>query len=277
MGTQLIQRGLAMGQPAELCLMQHPDWVEEIHREYRAAGAAVLTTCTFNANRLRLGQSGLDLSVRECNARAVEIARRVADNGALVAGCLGPSGSTPPPDSLIEKEIGEAYQEQAEVLAEAGVDLFLIETMIDLREAMAALAACRSVSPAPVMVTHALSRGRHGFVTLAGDAAGDALKMLVDAGAFAVGANCALDSATMVPLAGRMRDFLSTPLLLQPCAGQPQLTPDGFRYPEGPEVFAGNLRKMAEIGIDMLGGCCGTTPAHIAAAACALDDVRRTK
>lgn len=275
MGTQLMERGLPPGQPAEYDLLRRPESVYAVHCDYQTAGATVLTTCTFNANRLRLEQAGLDLSARPYNIRAVQIARDASQGRAWVAGCIGPTGAAGRLGPAgAEADLRDAFREQAEALAESGVDLFLIETMVDLREALLALAVCRRLADIPVLVTLALSRGRHGFLTIAGDAAGDALQELAREGASAVGANCALDSATMVPLAGRMRQHIPGPILLQPCAGQPQLTMDGFRYPENAATYAENIRRMAEIGVDLLGGCCGTTPAHLAAARRAIDTMR---
>jgi 5-methyltetrahydrofolate--homocysteine methyltransferase len=270
MGTELIRAGLPVGQPSERFLRDNPAAVAEVHRAYAAAGAVVLTTNTFGSNRLRLAQAGIDLPVAECAARAVELARSSASSGGWIAGSIGPACAPLAPEVLSAYEA--AYEEQAAALAAAGADLLLVETMVSLREARMALQACRTACALPVVVTLALSRGRRGFVTPEGDAAGDALVELADAGAAAVGANCALDSATMAALAGPMRSHISAPLLLRPCAGQPRQTLEGLEYPENPAIFAQNARRMADIGIDMIGGCCGTTPTHIAAARRALDE-----
>jgi len=144
--------------------------------------------------------------------------------------------------------------------------VLLIETMFDLREARAALNACRRVGTVPLIVTLTFTRTPRGFLTLAGDAAGDALRALVDAGADAIGTNCNLDCAMTAALARRLREFLpDTPILVQPCAGQPQFRIDTVEYPDTPEVYSAAMLPLVGLGVEMVGGCCGTSPAHIRA------------
>jgi 5-methyltetrahydrofolate--homocysteine methyltransferase len=266
MGTELIARGLAQGAPPETVTLDRPDLVRAIHSEYVAAGARVLKTNTFSANPSRLAQTGLVDRFEELNRRAAEIARNTADGGCWVAGVMGPTGILLSPTGAGDLEVIEsAFRAQAHVLAGAGVDLLLIETMYDLREAQAALAACRDSAELPVIVTLTFTHTPHGFLTQTGDAAGDALKALSDLGADAVGTNCNLDSATAAALARRLREFLpDARLLIEPCAGQPRMLADGLEYPDGPAEFAEYMAPLGDLGVEMLGGCCGTSPAHIA-------------
>jgi len=267
-----MARGLPAGAPAEIMTREHPHAVSAIHAEYVSAGATLLKTNTFNANRPRLAQGHLDGYLAELNHRAVELAQEAAGAHCRIAGVMGPTGILLPPAGNGDvAAVSAAYAEQARLLADCGVDLLLIETMYDLREARAALAAAREACNLPVIVTLTFTRTPRGFLTQSGDAAGDALKALADAGADGVGSNCNLDSATMAALARPMRAFLpDTPLLIQPCAGQPRAMLDHVEYPDKPEDFAGNLAPLADLGVELLGGCCGTSPAHIAALRAAL-------
>ena len=264
MGTALIQRGLPAGQPAELCTLEHPDVVADIHRGYVAAGARALKTNTFNANRLRLEQAGLADRLVDCNCQAIAIAREVAGDQCIIAGSVGPTGVLlPSAGTGAETDLIRAYNEQAAVMEEAGVDVFLVETMFDVREARAALAACQRVSRKPVIVTMTFTRTPRGYLTVTGDGAGDALTELVDAGAFAVGANCNLDSDSMVPLAAGIRRHVAVPILIQPCGGEPQMRRHGLSEPQSPAVFARNMARIVQQGAEMIGGCCGTTTEFI--------------
>ena len=266
MGTQLMQRGLQPGRPGEDCTIEHPEWVEDIHRGYAGAGVRVHKTNSFNANRLRLKQAGLTLGVVQYNRAAVELARNCAAAGALVAGSIGPTGELfDPAGALTHHDAVAAFAEQAAALAEAGVDFLLVETMYDVRESLAALEGCRSACDRPVIVTMTFMETPFGFRTLMGDAAEEVLPLLERRGADAVGANCTLDSAGMIRLARLIRPLVSAPLLIQPNAGQPQTTGERVTYPETPEVFAKRAAELAGLGVEMIGGCCGTTPAHIAA------------
>ena len=265
MGTTLTQRGLPVGQPPELYTLEQPHVVAKIHREFLAAGAQVLQANTFNANRCRLKGTVLADQIVECNRRAVAIARAEAGENGLVLGSLGPSGMLlAPAGDGTEQQVAAAYEEQASILEEAGADAFLIETMHDLREALAALGACRRMSPRPVIVTMTFTHTPRGYLTLAGDGAGDALAELASAGASAVGANCNLTSAEMVPLAAGIRRHVTVPVLMQPSVAAGRTVHSMPGGGESPADFARNTARMVEDGVEMVGGCCGTTPEFIA-------------
>jgi 5-methyltetrahydrofolate--homocysteine methyltransferase len=273
LGTELIAAGADHDLPGDLQTLHAPARVRDIHRAYARAGARIHPTNTLNANRLRLDQLGCPEALIAINAQSVTLAREAAEEAARatglthhVAGALGPSGHVHASASrIVHAELASNYTEQATILAHAGVEVFLIETMYDLREALAALDGCRAASgDLPAIVTLAFTHTRRGFLTHVGDAAGDALKELVRAGADAVGSNCALDARTMAALAQPLRAFLpDTPLLLQPCAGQPIVRARGMEYPDTPEDFAEAMWPLVSLGIEMIGGCCGTTPRHI--------------
>jgi methionine synthase I (cobalamin-dependent) len=275
MGTMLMQHGLTAGQPGEIFTLERPEVLAEVHQAYVAAGARVLKTNTFNANPTRLAQSGLEGQLDVLNTRAVQIAREAAGANCAVAGSIGPTGGMfEPGGDLTHDAAMAAYAAQAEILHRAGVDLFVIETMFDRREALAAIDACRRVSDIPVVATMTFMDTPRGFFTIMGDPLVESLTELQQAGAIVVGANCTLTSAAMVKLAGALHAHLNGPLLMQPNAGMPQASGVTLAYPETPAEFAANLQRLAALRIDLLGGCCGTTPVHIAAACAALKQVR---
>lgn len=270
LGSMLIAAGLHAGQGPERWNLEHPDRVEAVHRGYVEAGSRVIHTNTFGCTRLKLRAGGLDADFVAINRAAVAIARRAAGDRALVAGDLGPTGVNLPPlgaGTIIELEA--TYRDQAEVLVEAGVDLLSIETMYDLREARAALAAAR-VHDLPVLASMTFEPRKRGFFTVMGDPLAASLAALAEAGADAVGCNCSVGPDTMVAMAAEAHAAVTAPVVAQPNAGLPRTTLEGLTYDCGPAEFARACAAMAAAGVALLGGCCGTTPAHIAAARAAL-------
>ncbi|MCE7868874.1 methionine synthase I, cobalamin-binding domain-containing protein [bacterium CPR1] len=267
MGTMLMQRGLPSGTPPDLWNLERPDVVEQCHRAYALAGSQAVQSNTFGASPLRLAHFNLGPRCREINLRAVEIARRAS--AGYVIGDVGPSGLFfPPLGQASPQALHSSFCEQAQALDEAGVDGFHVETMTDLREARIALAAIRSVSERPVLVSLCFMRTRRGFYTPMGDAAEASLGQLASDGADAVGANCGLDSNQMRELG----DSLKLPgarLVFQANAGQPELQDGALHYAQSPQAYA---EDMAPLGhrLAALGGCCGTTPEFIASLACCL-------
>jgi methionine synthase I (cobalamin-dependent) len=238
--------------------------ISDIHHGYVAAGARVLKTNTFNANAHRLQLADLSDKVEECNRQAVAIAREAAGRTCAVVGTIGPTGILLAPAGIgSEAEIRRAYEQQAAILVDAGVDALLVETMFDLREALVALEVCLRLTNKPVITTLTFSQVPRGYLTTMGDAAGDALRRLVDAGAYAVGTNCGIDSAGMIPLAARIREHVSTPVLIQPCAGQAGMADMALGRSDSCRRFAEHMVSIAERGVEMIGGCCGTTDEHI--------------
>jgi methionine synthase I (cobalamin-dependent) len=271
MGTMLMARGLAAGRPGEHFTLEHPAIVADVHRAYLSAGAHVLKTNTFNGNSLRLAACGFGHdAVEACNRRGVAIALEQAGGAALVAGSMGPLGRMLEPHGDVTREQAvDAFAAQAAILIDAGVDLLLVETMYDVREALAALEACRAAGGVdrqrPVIVTLTVSRTPRGYFTMMGDRLEDSLRTLVGAGAFAVGANCTLSSADMVDAARLLVGAVDAPILVQPNAGQPQVVGGATVWPETAQEFAANIARIIDLGVAMVGGCCGTTPAHLAA------------
>jgi len=267
MGTLLQDSGLEDGAPGELWNLENPDAIRAAHTAYADAGARVLTTNTFGGTRPRLDMHGLGERIDEVNRNAAEVARSVAEGrGILVAGDLGPTGELLAPLGAMSAEEAQAlFAEQLRGLVDGGIDLVLVETLSDLGEADAALAAAREVAPdLPVVVTMSFDTNLR---TMMGVRPADAVAHLAAAGADAVGANCGRGPEEMEVIAAEMVAARPDGLLLvaQSNAGLPQVVGDHFEYDATPSDLAAHAARLAELGIDLVGGCCGSTPAHIAA------------
>ena len=264
MGTQLDKRGL-MGRGRNN--LDSPDAVLEIHREYVGAGSHALTTNTLTMNRIFIETHEVGVSVREVNMAGVRLAREAAGDHLFVLGDMCSTGQLLEPyGEYTEDQFYRAFKEQAEILAEAGVDAYIIETMFDLHEAMIALKACKDVGPIPVIVSMAFATEANGGRTIMGNSAEECAKELADAGADAIGANCGdLDPLQMAGLISAFRLATSLPILVQPNAGKPKLVGDQTVFDMGPEEFAAGVQECIRVGARLVGGCCGTSPDHIRA------------
>jgi len=262
MGTMLMQKGVSgpPGDPSSLAA------VEEIHREYIAAGAEAVTANTFSLNEIYLAKQGLAADPDILIARQVEAALRAAQGKAYVFGDIGPAGELLAPYGTGEETaFYRAFLRQAKALAACGVHGFIVETFFDLREALIALRACREAADLPVIVSLTFSSAGRGGRTMMGDAAAHIAAKVCENGGDAVGANCgdlSLEETALV--IGNMKEA-GLPLIAQPNAGKPVLGESGAAYHMTPEVFAQGMRSCLAAGARLLGGCCGTTPAHIAA------------
>jgi 5-methyltetrahydrofolate--homocysteine methyltransferase len=262
MGTQLQQRGMPAGVCPEAWVIEHPDIVQDIYGAYAAAGADILYTCTFGANRLKLGEYGIE-NVREVNRTLARLARAAAGKKILIAGDIGPTGRfVEPSGDLAFEEAVAIFKEQAIGLLEGGVDLFVIETMIDIQEARAALIAVKEVGDHFALVTMTFEPdGR----TLGGTDPVTALITLQSLGADAVGCNCSTGPEDMLAFIRAMKPFATVPLAAKPNAGLPILAGGRTVFEMTPAAFGAFGRPFAEAGVNLMGGCCGTTPAHITA------------
>ena len=265
MGSMLISRGLKGGDCAEKWNIDHPDVIQEIHQAYFDAGADVATANTFGASSFKLEKMGIKEGVETINTEAVKNAKAAAKPGQYVAGDLGPVGEMlAPMGSMTVERAKDIYVHQAGIIEAAGVDLFLIETIFDLNEAIAALEAVQAISSKPVFCSLTFNQTKKGFFTLMGNPVEASMQQLRDAGAAAVGANCSLGSDSMIGLAQQIRESVDIPVIVQPNAGMPQTGPDGTAfYPEDEILFAKNIIKIKALGVEIVGGCCGTTPAFI--------------
>lgn len=267
MGTMLQEAGLDDGGAPEVWNVDRAADVEAILRGYAEAGADVLTTNTFGGTAPRLAMHGLEDRVEELSRAGAELARRVADAyGVLVAGDVGPSGELLEPlGALTGAEAQELFQAQVRGLLAGGADFILIETMSDLSEVEAAVRGAKAVDP-DVDVAVTLSFDTNGR-TMMGVSPAQAVVQIAALGACAVGANCGRGPeeirAAMAAMAEARPDGVL--LIAQSNAGLPKLVGDTFQYDATPDVMAAYARDMRELGVDWIGGCCGSTPAHIAA------------
>lgn len=272
MGTLLQDNGLLDGGAGELWNVDRPDAIRSAHQAYAEAGARILTTNTFGGTRPRLDMHGLGERVHELNAAAARIARSVADeHGALVAGDLGPTGELMAPLGTMDAAEAQAiFEEQLTGLRDGGIDVVLIETMSDLAEAQAAVAAARAVVPElPIIATMSFDTNLR---TMMGVRPAEAVTALAAAGVDAVGANCGRGPEEMEAIAVQMAAARPDGVLLvaQSNAGLPQVVGDHFEYDASPADIARHAEVLRDLGIDLVGGCCGSTPAHIAAVTQAL-------
>ena len=272
MGTLLQDKGLIDGGAGELWNVERPQAIREAHEDYARAGATVLTTNTFGGTRPRLEMHGLGDRVHELNAAAARIAGEVAgEHASLVAGDLGPTGELLEPLGTLDAAGAKAlFEEQLRGLAEGGIDLVLIETMSDLSEALAAVAAARAVVPdLPIIATLSFDTNLHSMMGVSPAAA---VTALAEAGVDVAGANCGRGPEEMGRIAQQMVAARPEGLLLiaQSNAGLPQVVGDHFEYDASPADMARHAVDLREIGIDLIGACCGSTPAHVEAMSAAL-------
>jgi homocysteine S-methyltransferase len=262
MGTRLYGKGVFLHRAFEEANLTQPALVREVHAEYVAAGADILETNTFAANRFRLSAHGLEGKVGDINERGAAIAREAAAGRAWVAGSMGPLGVRIEPFGPTGKsEAREVFREQARALAKGGVDLFALETFTHLPELEEAVKAVREVSALPVVAQFSVTTGG---CTREGVAAGEAALALVAAGAAVVGVNCSEALAALEALEA-MRAAVDVPLSGQPNAGQPRTVEGRNLYLASPEYLVAWGKRALRAGVRFLGGCCGTTPDHIRA------------
>ncbi len=269
MGTMLQAAGLPGGTPPEGWLLENADAVLDVHRAYIDAGSELILTCTFGATRLRLKRSGLDDRLEEINRRAVEIAREAAGDEVFVAGDIGPLGEfLAPLGELTYQQAVDIFAEQADALTQAGVDLLYIETMAALEEVKAAVEGAMQVANG-TPVTATLSFDSHGRTNM-GVRPEEAAEALLELGVDALGANCgATLDMTLGAVETMHRVAPEIPLVTKPNAGKPRIdmVEDEVVYDATPGDMADYARQFVALGARIVGGCCGSTPEHIAAIA----------
>ncbi|MEE8595285.1 MAG: bifunctional homocysteine S-methyltransferase/methylenetetrahydrofolate reductase [Gemmatimonadota bacterium] len=261
MGTEIYRRGVFINRCFDDLSRTDPNLVREVHTEYRRAGAQVLETNTFGANRFRLQGYGLESQVSEVNAAAAGIAREVAGDELFVAGSIGPIGvRLEPYGATARSEAREAFREQAAALANGGVDLFILETFSDLEEIRQAIEGCRTASDLPVVAQVTIQPNGE---TTYGDQPEHIAETVGAMGVEAIGLNCSVGPAIILAAIQKMAGVTDLPLSAVPNAGLPQEVHGRKIYLADPEYMAGYARRLVQAGVRIVGGCCGTTPAHI--------------
>ena len=264
MGSLLMDQGLPAGTPPEIWNGSNPDKIKKIHKMYFKAGSDVVLTNTFGGSGLKLAAHKHESSIEVYNQKAVSSALEACPEKGYVAGDIGPSGAFLPPVGNINIiELESNFREQMQILADAGVDFFFIETMVDLREAEAAVKAAKSVSKLPVFVSMTYKKTKRGFFTIMGNSIAQCVDSLQKLGVDAIGANCTIGSDDMIELIQELNQLTELPIIAKPNAGLPQLINGEKVYPTKSKDFAKDILKTVENNARIVGGCCGTDPAFI--------------
>ena len=267
-GTNLQKAGMPTGVCPEQWILDHPDVLVDLQTDYINAGSNIVYAPTFSGNRIKLEEYGLQDRLEEINTRLVELSKKaVARTGyrAYVAGNLTMTGrQLYPIGKLMPEELINVYKEQIRCLVKAGVDLLVVETMMSLAEARAALIAAKETCDLPVIIS--MTYGEDGR-TLYGTDPATAVVVLQSLGADAIGINCSTGPEEMIPLVEQMKQYANVPILAKPNAGMPELVDGETVYAMTPEEFAAYGRRLVEAGAGIVGGCCGTTKDHITALA----------
>jgi len=268
MGSLIYEKGVFIDKCYDELNLSRPDLITSIHEEYVRAGARVIETNTYGANRFKLKSHNLYDRIEEINRKGVELARKAAGPKVYVAGSMGPSGMEIEPwgETTLE-EVFSGYAEQARLLHEAGADLFILETFQDIREMEQAIRAIKSVSDRPVVAM--MTVGEDGKTRYGVDLE-DVTAALTASQASVIGLNCTVGPKPMLDFVERMSRLTHKPLCIMPNAGRPQYTDGRMIYMSTPEYFSVYTKRFIEIGVRVLGGCCGTTPDHISKMANAL-------
>lgn len=273
MGTQLYARGIDFDQCFDCQNLDNPELVEQIHREYIQAGAELIETNTFGANRMRLAAFGQEHRIREINVRGVRIARgarEILGHAVFVAGSVGPTGrELEPYGNTTASEVYEVFHEQIAALLEGGVDLLVLETFGDIREIAEAVRAARDLSDIPIVAEMTFAEDLR---TSRGYSPEQVAETLGGLAVDVIGANCSVGSNTLLAVTERLVAAGAAAVSAMPNAGFPRRVGDRVLYLSSPEYMADYGRRMADVGASIVGGCCGTTPAHIRALKSALQD-----
>lgn len=269
-GTMLQEKGLTPGECPEMWNITHPDIVLEIHNSYLEAGADIILTNTFGGNGVKLKKLNLENKLKEMNEQAVKLARQAVDNykekhskPKFVAGSIGPTGEILVPcGPLGIDEAYKGYQEQVKAMVAAGVDMIVLETFYNLDEIKIALKAVKENSD---LIVFASMTFDENLKTIYGISPEKAVETLFEEEADGVGANCGSGPELLYQVLTRMRIITDALLLVEPNAGVPYIENNKVVYPASPEKMAKYAEKFAQLKVNIIGGCCGTTPKHIQA------------
>jgi len=272
-GTMLLEAGLPTGTPGEAWALERPEVIMQLHLAYLEAGSQIVLTCTFGGTRARLKAAGLEVQVGEINRRAAELARQAAGADRYVGGDIGPTGEMMVPIGPLTYEAAvELFAEQAQALAAGGADCIYVETMSDLNEAKAAVEGARQGCDLPVFCT--FSFDTHGRTSM-GVSPTQAAQAMAALGVPAIGANCGHAPEEVLDILPQMRQAAPDAYLIaKPNAGLPRLVKRQVVYDAMPERMANLARRYVELGARIVGACCGSSPAHIAAIAAAIHEER---
>ena len=275
MGTQLQGEGLGPGEAPEAWNLTRPETLEKIAAAYIQAGSDLVHTNSFGGSPLKLAAHGLADRCEKINQAAASAAVRAVAGRGLVSGSIGPCGQLLAPYGEADPaEVKEGFRIQAGALVAGGVDMLTVETMVDLTEAVLAVTAAReAIGDGAVLASMTFDPTARGWFTIMGNDIPTVASELADAGADVIGSNCGQGTEGMLAVAREFKQATDLPLLIQANAGLPILTGGKVHYPETPSDMAAVLPELLAVGVKIVGGCCGTTPAHIAVLRETLDRV----
>jgi len=263
MGTELINRGLEPGKVPDMLNIEKPDIIVEIHKSYYDAGSDMCQSNTFGSTPLNLRRHSLEDRINDIIEKAVENIKKACPSRCLIVGDIGPTGEFKPPiGNASSEEWYSSFSTQAELL-EKGVDLWHIETISDLEEIISAIKAVRDISKKPLISSMTYKKTKKGFFTIMGDSLEKCIEALNNENVDVIGANCTLGSSDMLDLLKNAKTFTEKPISIKPNAGQPIVKGNRTYYEQPVEDFVNDVREMIELGVKIVGGCCGTSPATI--------------
>ncbi len=260
MGTMLYAKSISPEHCYEYLNLEKPQLIEDLHREYILAGANIIETNTFGANYTKLVKFGKEKQVGQINVAGVEIAKKAAGNNVFIAGSIGPLSRFGADNHLTDQQIYDIYKEQILALANAGIDLFILETFSNLEHVRIALVVCKKETNLPVVAQMAFLDGLH---TSYGNSISSMVNVLVQENVDILGANCGNGPANIFEVVNNLANLTDKFISAQPNAGYPQAVDGRMLYLSSPEYFANYAQKIVSAGANIVGGCCGTTPEHI--------------
>jgi 5-methyltetrahydrofolate--homocysteine methyltransferase len=261
-GTELFKLGLVQGASPEEWNLSNPEPVKKIAESYLEAGSDIILTNTFGANRFQLERHGLAGKLEEINRTGAALTRDACRGKAITAGDIGPSGKMLVTEEVSPEELFDAFSHQAHALKEGGAQWLVVETMTDIGEMEIAVRAA-AATELPVIASMTYEKKPTGYFTVMGHSPQDASQAAVKAGACVIGANCGSGIDSYVELSSVLRKLTDLPVWIKANAGLPQLVEGKITYPMTPEIYASYVRQLLEAGVNIIGGCCGTSPQFI--------------
>ena len=272
-GTELLSKGLEQGDAPEAWNLEQPDKVKAVASSYAEAGSQIILTNTFGGTRLKLAAAGLDERCADINREGARLTKS-AGEGFLCCGDMGPTGKMVFMGEVSEEDVEAAYAEQAAALKDGGADILLLETFTDLTELSAALKGALSTGLAVICTMTYDKMGDGSYRTVMGHSPEDVIPVLEELGAAAIGANCGAGVDQYVELSSLICSLTDLPVWIKANAGLPVLQDNKVVYPMGPDEYESHVPALLEAGVKVVGGCCGTNPAHIKGIARVLGDYK---